>query len=42
MMALETQNVLKNSPIERQEKRIKRWELYYGKVIPFDKVYKRV
>lgn len=35
MMALETQNVLKNSPVERQEKRIKRWEMYYGKVIPF-------
>jgi nitroreductase len=35
MMALEIQNVLKNSPVERQEKRIKRWEMYYGKVIPF-------
>ncbi len=35
MMALETQNVLKNSPVERQEKRIKRWEMYYGRVIPF-------
>ncbi len=35
MMALETQNVLKNTPKEKQEKRIKRWEMYYGKVIPF-------
>ena len=35
MMALETQNVLKNSPVERQEKRIKRWKMYYGRVIPF-------
>jgi nitroreductase len=35
MMALETQNVLKNSPVEKQETRVKRWELYYGKVIPF-------
>ncbi|MBP7965052.1 MAG: nitroreductase family protein [Paludibacteraceae bacterium] len=32
---LETQNVLKNSPKERQEKRIKRWNLYYGSVMPF-------
>lgn len=32
---LETQNVLKNSPKERQEKRIKRWNLYYGRVMPF-------
>jgi nitroreductase len=35
MMALETQNVLKNTPQEKQEKRIKRWQMYYGKVIPF-------
>lgn len=35
MMALETQNVLKNTPKEKQEKRIKRWQMYYGKVIPF-------
>ena len=34
MMALETQNVLKNSPKEKQEKRIKNWEMYYGKVMP--------
>lgn len=35
MMALETQNVQKNTPKEKQEKRIKRWQMYYGKVIPF-------
>lgn len=35
MMALETQNVLKNTPKEKQEKRIKRWKMYYGNVIPF-------
>ncbi|MDR0792731.1 MAG: nitroreductase family protein [Chitinophagaceae bacterium] len=35
VLALETQNVLKNSPPEKQEKRTKRWKLYYGKVMPF-------
>ena len=35
MLELETQNILKNSPKEKQEKRIKRWQLYYGKVMPF-------
>ena len=35
LIALETENVLKNSPIEKQEKRIKTWKLYYGSVIPF-------
>lgn len=35
MMALETQNIHKNSPIEKQAKRINRWKLYYGKVMPF-------
>jgi nitroreductase len=35
MKAIEIENVLKNSPKEKQFKRIKRWELYYGKVIPF-------
>lgn len=34
-MKLEIDNVLKNSPVEKQEKRIKRWKLYYGKVMPF-------
>jgi len=32
---LETQNVLKNSPKQKQEKRIKQWKLYYGLVMPF-------
>jgi nitroreductase len=35
MMALETQNVLKNSPALKQEKRIKSWKMYYGKIMPF-------
>lgn len=35
MLTLETKNVLKNSPKEKQEKRIKTWNMYYGKVIPF-------
>jgi nitroreductase len=35
MLILETQNVEKNSPKEKQEKRIKTWNMYYGKVIPF-------
>lgn len=35
MLTLETQNVQKNSPTEKQEKRIKTWNMYYGKVIPF-------
>jgi nitroreductase len=34
MIELETQNVLKNSPKAKQGKRIKNWELYYGKVMP--------
>lgn len=35
MVELETQNILKNSPQEKQEKRIKRWKMYYGIVMPF-------
>lgn len=35
MMNLETQNVLKNSPISKQEKRSKNWKMYYGMVMPF-------
>ncbi|WP_106832270.1 nitroreductase family protein [Parabacteroides pacaensis] len=31
----ETDNIRRNSPKERQEKRIKDRELYYGKVMPF-------
>jgi nitroreductase len=34
MMALETQNVLKNSPVLKQEKRIKTWKMYYGTIMP--------
>jgi nitroreductase len=35
MLDLETQNVQKNSPDDKQAKRIKTWKMYYGKVIPF-------
>jgi len=35
MADLEMQNVFKNSPQLKQEKRIKRWKMYYGKIIPF-------
>ncbi len=35
MMDLESQNVLQNSPKDKQEKRFKRWKMYYGKIIPF-------
>lgn len=35
MLDLETQNVLKNSPALKQEKRIKSWKMYYGKIMPF-------
>jgi nitroreductase len=35
MIELETQNVHKNSPTLKQEKRIKTWNMYYGKVMPF-------
>jgi nitroreductase len=35
MMGLEIQNVQKNTPKEKQAKRIKRWQMYYGKVMPF-------
>ncbi|MDR2205223.1 MAG: nitroreductase family protein [Flavobacteriaceae bacterium] len=34
MLELETQNVLKNSPQQKHEKRIKRWRQYYGTVMP--------
>ena len=34
MLELETQNVLKNSPKEKQEKRINSWKMYYGYVMP--------
>ena len=35
MMDLESQNVLKNSPKLKQEKRMKSWKMYYGRIIPF-------
>lgn len=35
MLTLESNNIIKNSPIEKQEKRIKNWKMYYGKIIPF-------
>ncbi|MBK6979901.1 MAG: nitroreductase family protein [Cytophagaceae bacterium] len=35
IVELETQNVLKNSPTEKQAKRIKTWKMYYGYVMPF-------
>lgn len=35
MLELETLNIHKNSPIEKQDKRINRWKMYYGKVMPF-------
>ncbi len=35
MIELETQNINKNSPKEKQARRINRWKLYYGKVMPF-------
>lgn len=34
MVKLETENVLKNSPQNRHQHRIKRWKMYYGTVIP--------
>lgn len=34
MLELETQNILKNSPAEKQKKRINKWKMYYGKVMP--------
>ena len=34
MMELETQNVLKNSPTEKHEKRIKNWKIYFGIIMP--------
>jgi nitroreductase len=35
MLILESNNIKKNSPIEKQEKRIKNWKMYYGKIMPF-------
>jgi len=35
IMALQIDNVQKNSPEIKQEKRIKNWKMYYGKIMPF-------
>lgn len=35
ILALLTENVLTDSPTEKQASRIKKWKLYYGKVMPF-------
>lgn len=35
MLTLESNNIIKNSPLEKQEKRINNWKLYYGKIMPF-------
>ena len=35
MLELETLNITKNSASDKQTKRIHRWKLYYGKVMPF-------
>ena len=35
MLGLESNNVVKNSPPAKQEKRIKSWKMYYGKIMPF-------
>ncbi|PKP07753.1 MAG: nitroreductase family protein [Bacteroidetes bacterium HGW-Bacteroidetes-5] len=35
LIELESLNVLNNSPVEKQEKRVKTWKLYYGYVMPF-------
>jgi nitroreductase len=35
VLELESLNIMKNSPVERQEKRIKDRKLYYGTVMPF-------
>lgn len=35
MLELEKANVKKHSPKEKQEKRLKRWQLYYSRVMPF-------
>ena len=35
VFALTRENILRNSPAEKQQKRIKIQELYYGKVMPF-------
>jgi nitroreductase len=34
MRAMETQNVVEHSPMDKQEKRIKNWNTYYGYIMP--------
>lgn len=35
VLEFERGNVKRNSPLEKQEDRIKEWEVYYGKLMPF-------
>ena len=35
VLQFEKENIIRNSPAERQEKRIKDREMYYGKIMPF-------
>ena len=35
VLSFERENIRRNSPAERQEKRIKDREMYYGKIMPF-------
>lgn len=35
VLSFERENIRRNSPAERQEKRIKDREMYYGKIVPF-------
>ena len=35
VLQFEKENIRRNSPLERQEKRIKDREMYYGKIMPF-------
>ena len=39
MLRLEIENVKRTSPIEKQEKRIKKWGMYYEKLLPI--IYSR-
>ena len=34
MLAFEQENIARNSPPEKQEKRLKQWKIYYGTLIP--------
>ena len=39
MLRLEIENIKRTSPVERQEKRIKKWGMYYEKLLPI--IYSR-